>query len=76
MQTTVKDGKFKRDDGTVIALCSGLCPVCGSEAICYDGHEFSGDFISFPFVCEDCGAVGNEYHELVFTHSEAKPVGK
>jgi transcription initiation factor TFIIIB Brf1 subunit/transcription initiation factor TFIIB len=45
---------------------AGKCPVCGGNNLRYDKAEFGGYEIDYPYVCEDCGCVGQECYKLEF----------
>lgn len=44
----------------------GICPVCGSENLNYEGLEPEEEMIVYPWTCENCGATGSEWYELQF----------
>lgn len=43
------------------------CPVCGSQMLDYGASEFSGDWVYFPFTCENCETDGSEESKLTDT---------
>ena len=38
----------------------GKCAVCGSESLEYKAPDIDGEYIFFPFICEQCGNEGYE----------------
>lgn len=47
-------------------LTQGNCPKCGSTDLSYDTVDLEGEQAVFPFVCNDCGFIGNEICDLDF----------
>ena len=44
----------------------GVCPKCGSNDLDYGAIEISGNSVYYPWTCEHCGCVGEEYYDLMF----------
>jgi hypothetical protein len=44
----------------------GHCPVCNSDDIRYGTSDPVDGIIIYPFKCDNCGAAGNEYGNIVF----------
>ena len=50
----------------------GKCPKCGSQNLNYDtivDITPSEQSVCYPFECLDCGCMGSEYYNLVYTES-------
>lgn len=57
-----------------LIIAEGICPICGSEHICYDPLEPHGEGVFYPAQCEDCGATFKECYNLIFdTHIDIEP---
>lgn len=44
----------------------GRCPVCGSTNLNYDAVRDCDVGICYPWVCEDCRSVGEEWYSIDF----------
>lgn len=44
----------------------GQCPCCNSLNLDYGASDFDGNWIEYPWVCKDCGAMGHELYVLKF----------
>jgi hypothetical protein len=42
------------------------CPNCGSNDLAYNGSDFDGEFVTYPYVCNQCDIEGAEYFSLKF----------
>lgn len=55
----------------------GVCPLCHSLDIEYMGGEvedgYGVNFFVYSFVCQDCGAVGEEVYSMEFVEMTAQP---
>ena len=40
--------------------CQGHCPLCNSDDLTYFGNEIEGDWLKYPYECQNCGNTGNE----------------
>lgn len=49
----------------------GICPICNSD-IQYVDCCIADGYVVYPFVCNNCGADGSEYHKLEYSHSTAQ----
>lgn len=52
---------FKDGDGEI-----GICPVCGSDDLTFEGMKADGDLNIYPWKCEDCGTEGEEQYTVTF----------
>lgn len=52
--------KFKSNE-------QGRCPKCNSDSLQYESLNIDGDFIYYPWRCEQCGTSGEEWYQLHFT---------
>ena len=43
---------FKDGDGEI-----GICPICGSDDLTFEGMKADGDLNIYPWKCEDCGTM-------------------
>ena len=59
---TVQDKKTKE--------CIGDCPKCGGERLEYNDSEADCDWLSYPFICEDCGCEGKEVYSVTYIETE------
>lgn len=49
-----------------ITKSQGECPVCKSHDINYDTFVYHGDYLYYPYDCNDCGNTGKEYYTIVY----------
>ena len=56
-----KNQTFKDGDGEV-----GVCPVCGSEDLTFEGMRAEDDLNIYPWKCEDCVTEGEEQYTIRF----------
>ena len=49
---------------------AGRCPVCGGRNLGWGDSDCTGDYMSYEWTCEDCGAEGCEWYKLVFDGHE------
>lgn len=49
----------------------GICPICNVDNIQYEDCYIEDGYVVYPFVCNNCGANGAEYHKLEYSHSTA-----
>lgn len=61
----LEDGEALSD---VISEAVGLCPLCGSREVDYQGNdaEACGDEITYKVKCIDCGAEFEEVFEVKY----------
>lgn len=59
-----KTKRYHKDD------CCGRCAACGSENLDNHTHDFDDDCMVYEFTCEDCGADGEEVHQLEYQYTE------
>ena len=52
----------------IVHIRQGECPKCGSTNLRYDKMELGemGEQVYYPFSCENCGFIGNEWYKLEF----------
>ena len=48
---------------------AGTCPACGSDELEYDGFLVEDSDCVYKWKCEDCGAYGRDYYDMVFSES-------
>ena len=46
--------------------CSGECPKCGSEGICYGDSALHDEQMCYEFTCGECGCAGKEWYRLTY----------
>lgn len=44
----------------------GYCPKCGGYNLNYCSAEFTDSMLYFPYECDDCGQVGEEWYSMEF----------
>lgn len=59
----MSNGNIEFSENEAIA---GICPVCHSYEIEYGCSEIFDTGIVYPFICNFCRAVGNQYDKTVF----------
>lgn len=81
-EATIKALEGKLEEKVVRSENSGVCPVCGADAI--DGDIDFGELqidydsesaVYYPFHCNKCGTDGREFYELSFLYMEADKDG-
>lgn len=50
-------------------IMRGCCPKCGSDNLTYEDTQLEADMLGYEFTCDECGAEGTEWYELVYTES-------
>ena len=45
----------------------GTCPVCHSDNIEYTSFELDDYGVKYPFICNSCGAQGDEFYDMTFS---------
>ncbi|KKL19487.1 hypothetical protein LCGC14_2464990 [marine sediment metagenome] len=58
------------NDNTTDSTEKGKCPKCGGENLNYETILDTGEQISYPFTCDDCGATGDEFYHLKYGGTE------
>lgn len=53
----------------------GKCPKCGGYNLKYGVMQPIENSIYYPWECEDCGASGKEYYDLIFSEQELDAEG-
>ncbi len=51
---------------TYISNETGICPVCNSNFLQIDDHDYEGDESIYRYTCGNCGYIGGEYYRLEF----------
>ena len=44
----------------------GVCPKCGGMNLDYQPMKYEDSMCYYPYKCEDCGQVGEEWYRLEF----------
>ncbi len=45
----------------------GECPICNGHNIMHEHIDYGdGDYVYYPWKCEDCSAQGEEWYKLEF----------
>ena len=44
----------------------GVCPKCGGFNLDYQPMKYEDSMCYYPYKCEDCGQVGEEWYRLEF----------
>lgn len=77
-EATMKALEGKLEEKIIRSENSGICPVCGADAL--DGDIDFGQLqidydsesaVYYPFHCNKCGTEGKEFYELSFLYMEA-----
>lgn len=45
----------------------GICPVCGSDRLDFDGFVVEGNSCIYKWRCNGCGVSGREWYDLIFS---------
>lgn len=51
-----------------------ICPKCGGENCDCTDYEWDSESLHQQYVCQDCGEVWDEYHELIYRGYACKDV--
>jgi hypothetical protein len=57
---------------TIEKNCVGQCVKCSSENINYGVLVYEGEYVYYPYECEDCNNKGNEYYNLIYDLSTTR----
>lgn len=70
LASTLSGGKVLKHNG------AGVCPACGSKNLVYGDSGPRDDSYFYSWECEDCGARGKEWYDLVFSENIVEMEGE
>lgn len=50
----------------------GQCSVCDSKNVSYDGTKIVDESMGYEITCDDCGAEGIEWYNLIYSETSMK----